>query len=107
MVDFHKSDKMIKISGKVDKSNTMALVVNFQLIFISDRYIYILQRQPKQFVACFTAEKTNDLFLMKLESTKKHIHERRPVTHDQSLILTDWLVRSISNELWKNKQCIT
>ena len=33
MVDFGKSDKMIKISGKVDKSNTTDLVVIFCSLF--------------------------------------------------------------------------
>ena len=38
MVDFGKSDKMIKISGKVDKPSGL---LTFSLIFILYIYIYI------------------------------------------------------------------
>ena len=37
MVDFGKSDKMIKISGKVDKSNTYNGFRNYISFFIQER----------------------------------------------------------------------
>ena len=38
MVYLGKSDKMIKISGKVDKSNTMYFVVMFRSLFLRNNF---------------------------------------------------------------------
>ena len=42
MVDFGESDKMIKISGKGDKSSTMGLLVTFCSLFAEEFLIFII-----------------------------------------------------------------
>ena len=50
MVDFGESDKMIKINGKVDKSDTTGLLVIFRSLFTELRQTKYFSKENKCFV---------------------------------------------------------